>query len=78
MSSGPLPKDPARLLDSQRMHGLMQELTDEFDLVLIDSSPVTGLPDARILASCVDGVIFVVRQGHTSFDIIKSARDYTQ
>ncbi|MGO8821652.1 MAG: GumC family protein [Desulfomonilaceae bacterium] len=74
MSSGPLPKDPARLLDSERVHGLMQKLTDEFDLVLIDTSPVTGLPDTRILASCVDGVIFVVRQGHTSIDVIKSAR----
>lgn len=74
MSSGPLPKDPARLLDSDRMQELIQELSDAFDLVLIDTSPVNGLPDARILASFVDGVIFVVRQGHASIDVIKSAR----
>jgi polysaccharide biosynthesis transport protein len=74
LSSGPLPKDPARLLHSDRMQSLMKELSEEFDLVLIDAPPVTGLPDARIMAASVDGVIFVVRQGHASIDVIKSAR----
>ena len=74
MSSGPLPKDPARLLDSEGIQELLNDLTGEFDMVLIDSSPITGLPDARILASYVDGVILVVRQGHASFDVIKSAK----
>ena len=53
LSSGPLPKDPARLLHSDRMQSLMRELSEEFDLVLIDTPPVTGLSDARIMAASV-------------------------
>lgn len=70
---GPKPNDPARLLGSSRMADLILELRKMFDLVIIDGPPIEGLPDSRILATYVDGVVFVIRQGHAAFEVIRSA-----
>jgi Mrp family chromosome partitioning ATPase len=40
-------------------------LKDCADLVLFDSAPVLAVSDNLLLASLVDGVILVVRSGHT-------------
>ena len=63
LTSGVIPPNPAELLASQRMEDLMLKLKDQFDLIIIDSPPVTAVSDAQILASGVDGTLFVVRKG---------------
>jgi polysaccharide biosynthesis transport protein len=45
----------------------------EFDIVLIDSSPVLPVADARILSRQMDGTILVVREGCCHRDQIKEA-----
>lgn len=71
--AGPNPEDPAGLLESPKMGSLLESLRNEFDFILMDSPPVIGLPDPRILAALSDGIVFVVRQGHASLDTIESA-----
>ncbi len=73
LPTGPVPEDAADLLESPRMSILMESLRSEFEFILIDSPPVTGLADSRILASHADGIVFVVKQGHASRDMIRSA-----
>ncbi|WP_161879304.1 CpsD/CapB family tyrosine-protein kinase [Alkalibacterium sp. MB6] len=63
LTSGVIPPNPAELLASQRMEDLMVKLKAQFDLIIIDSPPVTAVSDAQILASRVDGTLFVVRKG---------------
>ncbi len=60
LTAGPNPPNPAELLDSQRMKQLLHELTQAYELVLVDSPPVIAVTDATILAQSVDGVILVV------------------
>ncbi len=73
LPAGPPPKDPARLLDSDRMKDLLHELVEHYDLIIIDTPPVSGLPDTRIITKFADGVLFVVKQGQTSMDVIRSS-----
>jgi succinoglycan biosynthesis transport protein ExoP len=47
--------------------------SQRFDVVLIDSSPVLPVADARILARNVDGTIMVVRQGHCERNEVAAA-----
>ncbi len=60
MSAGPLPPNAAELLRSDRLRQLLVELRSRFDHVVIDSPPVMGLADAPIIASKVEGVVFVL------------------
>jgi len=60
LTSGPIPPNPAELLDSQRMKQILHEITQAYEFVLIDSPPVIAVTDASILAQSVHGVILVL------------------
>lgn len=70
ISSGLPPADPALLLGSEKMSGLIKELCKDFDYILIDSPALFAVPDAKLLAEQVDGVILVVNLATASEDII--------
>ena len=59
MTAGRRPPDPTRLLSSQRMRSLVQELENsgQFDLILFDTPPVLGLADAALVAEHCDGLM---------------------
>jgi Mrp family chromosome partitioning ATPase len=48
------------------MKKVLADLTQQTDLVIIDSPPVLAVADAAILASYVDGVVLVLRSGETA------------
>jgi succinoglycan biosynthesis transport protein ExoP len=54
--------DSTELLSGPRFRKLL-EWADSYDLVLIDSAPVSELMDAALLAPRVDGVVFCLRAG---------------
>ena len=66
---------PGELLHSARLPALLQELTQEFDLVFIDSPPVNLVIDAQLLASCCDGVLLVARAFATSLKALQEANN---
>jgi Mrp family chromosome partitioning ATPase len=53
------------LLSIEKVRRLLDLIKDRADLVLFDSAPVLAVSDNLILASMVDGVILVIRAGHT-------------
>ncbi|MFT5991376.1 MAG: succinoglycan biosynthesis transport protein ExoP, partial [Bradymonadia bacterium] len=65
LPSGPLPPNPAELLDSPRFAAVLKELMGMYDRVIFDSPPVTPVTDAAIVSGYVDGVVLVVRSGVT-------------
>jgi succinoglycan biosynthesis transport protein ExoP len=75
LSAGRPPKDPAALLTSPRLPALLDSLTDRGDVILIDSPPVLGPPDAAVLATLVEGTILVASAGFTKRELIQQARD---
>lgn len=67
--------DPLSGLASDRMRRLVQEGKGMFDWLIIDTPPVTLLPDANLLAAFVDGVLLVVRAGKAPFQLVKRTVD---
>lgn len=67
--------DPLSGLTSERMKRLVQQARSVFDWVVIDTPPVTLLPDANLLAACVDGVLLVVRASKAPFQLVKRTVD---
>jgi len=65
---GPLPPNPAELLESERMQELLEGLEDSFDTVVIDSPALTQASDARALVGGVSGVLIVSAEGQTRRD----------
>ncbi|WP_439443711.1 CpsD/CapB family tyrosine-protein kinase [Listeria aquatica] len=74
LTSGAIPPNPNEMLGSKKMASVLQELQQSFDLILIDTPPVTILSDALVIAkNNTDGIIMVTRYASTSKDKIKQA-----
>ncbi|MHB0856555.1 MAG: tyrosine-protein kinase domain-containing protein [Anaerolineae bacterium] len=65
LPSGPIPPNAAELLSSQRLLDILDQLSAQADVVLLDSTPILAVADASILAGIVTGTILVVEPGHT-------------
>ncbi|MFQ9996854.1 MAG: CpsD/CapB family tyrosine-protein kinase [Hoylesella buccalis] len=71
--SGPIPPNPSELLGSRSMQNLLDSLKGNYDLILIDTAPSNVVSDTSILATKVDGIVFVVNHGQTKKAELSSA-----
>jgi polysaccharide biosynthesis transport protein len=65
LPSGTLTSNISALLHSPGAFDLFYRMREEFDTVIIDSSPMMQMPDARVLARYADGVVLVVHAAKT-------------
>ncbi|MFH2124027.1 MAG: polysaccharide biosynthesis tyrosine autokinase [Pseudomonadota bacterium] len=70
--AGPPPPNPAELLNSNRMKLLLNEMSKNFDFILLDSPPLLRVTDSLTLGKLVDGTLLVTRSGKTSYDMLES------
>jgi tyrosine-protein kinase Etk/Wzc len=64
--SGPIPPNPAELVETEQMKLFMERAKEQFDYIIIDTPPVAIVTDTLLLASYVDANLFIVRQRYTS------------
>lgn len=74
LPSGALPFNPAEILGSPKLTGLIEKLKQEFDIIIFDSPPVLPVTDASLLAPLLDCVIIVYEVGRTSRDALLRAK----
>ena len=75
LTSGPIPPNPAELLGTKKMRDFIEDLKNEFDMVLIDAPPVLAVTDAQILSTIADGVIFVASYGEAQKNAMVDAKE---
>jgi non-specific protein-tyrosine kinase len=65
LTSGPIPPNPAELLNSQRMGDVLNELNQAVDLIIFDTPPVLTVADASIIGPRTTGAMMVIETGKT-------------
>ena len=75
IASGPIPPNPAELISSERMQNLVNQLSERYDHIVIDSPPLINVTDPVILSTIVDGVMLVVSWGKSTRDACKRVRN---
>jgi capsular exopolysaccharide synthesis family protein len=65
-ASGPIPPNPAELIETKQMKIFMEEAKREFDYIIIDTPPVAVVTDTLLMAPYIDVCLFIVRQRYTS------------
>lgn len=70
---GPLPPNPAELLLTKRFKTVLDELSERFDRILLDSPPLLAVTDGVVLSRVSDGVILVAQAGKTFRDDVAMA-----
>jgi capsular exopolysaccharide synthesis family protein len=65
LPAGAPPPNPLELMQSDRLVEVMDQLTDWFDWIVIDSPPVVPLADTSVWMRFSDGILMVAREGTT-------------
>lgn len=73
--SGPTPPNPAELLSKPLMGEMLAELKKRYDFIVIDTPPIGVVSDAFILLNQSDVNLYVVRQGYSRLDFLKTLDD---
>jgi succinoglycan biosynthesis transport protein ExoP len=74
LASGGTPVNPTELLSSKKMDQILSTLEEAADVVIIDGPPLI-VADSLVMASKVDGVLLVVRPGHTRLSLAQAAAE---
>ncbi|MBO7747818.1 CpsD/CapB family tyrosine-protein kinase [Paenibacillus sp. MWE-103] len=74
ITSGPIPPNPSEILGSQRMLALIEELKQEFDLILFDTPPILAVTDGLVISAYCDGVVLVVHAGKVKRSLVMKAK----
>lgn len=75
LPAGPIPDQPAELLDSDRMKRFLAEWRHQFDHIVFDTAPLLLATDSTILSMQADSVLLTVRSGQTPKEALVRARD---
>ncbi|MGW5264142.1 polysaccharide biosynthesis tyrosine autokinase [Microbispora sp. NPDC004025] len=75
LPSGRIPPNPSELLGSRGMRSVLAQLTEEYDIVIIDAPPLLPVTDAAALSAVCDGALLVVRHGKTRREQVARAEE---
>jgi capsular exopolysaccharide synthesis family protein len=75
ISAGGLPPNPSELLGSERMSAMVDQLEQDWDMVLFDSPPIVAVTDASMISGEIDAIAMVVKAGQTDRAAVDRALD---
>lgn len=73
--AGHVPPNPSELLGSDRFEMLLEAAKKTFDMVIVDTPPVSSVIDGVVVASRADGVVLVLRQGSVSYQMARRVKE---
>ncbi|WP_210480591.1 polysaccharide biosynthesis tyrosine autokinase [Naasia sp. SYSU D00948] len=73
LPAGRVPPNPSELLGSRAMVQLLQQLTEQFDFVLIDAPPLLPVTDAAVLSRFTGGALVITAAGRTRKNELSAA-----
>jgi capsular exopolysaccharide synthesis family protein len=65
LSCGRIKTNPIALIGSEGFRSLLEELKQQFDFIVLDSSPILAVVEPQILARAVDQTVVIVKWGAT-------------
>lgn len=66
VSSGSIPSNPSELLGTKAVSVLIENLSKNYDFIVLDLPPVTEVADALVASRLTDGMVLVVRQNYAN------------
>jgi capsular exopolysaccharide synthesis family protein len=75
ITAGPIPPNPGDLLKSNRFENLLNSISSECDMVVIDTPPALAVSDALVVADVARDVLLVCRASETRVDRLQSAAE---
>ena len=71
--SGSIPPNPAEILGSEPMANFLDDVSNDFDYIIIDTPPINIVSDALPIIRESDGVVLVVRYNQSTHPEVEKA-----
>ncbi|MBL3547339.1 capsular exopolysaccharide synthesis family protein [Chryseobacterium rhizosphaerae] len=71
--SGSIPPNPTELLTNGRYEHLIEELSDQYDYIILDTAPLMLVTDTFLIADMADVTLYVTRSRYTENALIDFA-----
>lgn len=68
---GPIPDKPLELLSSKRFGKIIEQASQHYDRVILDTAPTQAVSDALIISQFADSVVYVVKSHETSINLVR-------
>ena len=75
VASGPIPRNSAELLGSERLKQFIDEAKRQFDYVIINSSPISVVTDGILIGKYVDVNLIIIRQNYSHKECLDLIND---
>ncbi len=75
ISAGTIPPNPSELMCSSTFVDLIDELSQEYDYIIIDTPPIGVVADALLLKDLIAGFVVVVRERSTTHGDVQKLLD---
>jgi protein-tyrosine kinase len=73
LTSGAIPPNPQELLNKEAFDQLLAVFSEQFDVIIVNASPILQSSDAQILAKKIGGVLISTEQHKTSLNDTQAA-----
>ena len=68
--SGPVPPNPAELLDTEQIEMFFASMKKQFDYIVIDTPPIAIVTDALLIQKYTDLTLYVIRQNYSQRQVL--------
>jgi len=70
LTSGSIPPNPYELLNLDRFGGMIHQLENEYDYLIVDSAPSLLVADTFLISDYADLILYIVRAGYTEKELL--------
>lgn len=74
LPAGIIPPNPSELLGSEKNKELLELLSEEYDLIILDCPPLSAVTDALILTKFTDETVLVSAYKKTPMDLLENSK----
>jgi polysaccharide biosynthesis transport protein len=75
LTSGPIPPNPAEMLNTAAMENVIRQLRERGDIILFDTAPTLPVTDTQVLGARLDGVLLVAQMGEARKAEVRRAQE---
>lgn len=74
ITTGTTPPNPSTLLESQKLEQIMEKLKEQYDVIIFDTPPVSGITDTLLLSRLADTVLVVAKSKKTTLELLENTK----
>jgi capsular exopolysaccharide synthesis family protein len=72
---GAIPPNPSELLMSNVMKQFIEQVKNDYDIILLDAPPAISVTDAAVISTYIDGTILVAASGEVERETLLRAKE---